>query len=274
MRTLIITPKNVVPNSDNSRFRYSFSPSITFQTGDKICLATAQIPYSWFNISNRYNNNSFQYYFNGSTFTVNINNSFMTVDELNNYLQFTMINNNHYTLDANGDFVFYLEMAYNTSLYAIQLNCYPISLKTGGSNPKNVSLSGLVPQFIINNNNFTKIIGFSANSYPSANNLTTNQSFTSNIIPSGHPVNAVIINCNLVSQNDISSGTGNALFCFSSNVSFGNQINIEPKEYAWIDISGLSYSTIELFLTDQDGNNLVCNDPNSLFMLLIKGKNE
>ena len=61
MRNLIFNSNNVVANSFNSRFRYTFSGGggYTVQDGDQIALASLQIPYSWFNISAMNGNNSY-----------------------------------------------------------------------------------------------------------------------------------------------------------------------------------------------------------------------
>ena len=66
MRTLIINNSNVVQGYSNSKYTYQFSGGgATFEKGDQIAVQSIQVPYSWFNITSSYNNNTFGYKLNG-----------------------------------------------------------------------------------------------------------------------------------------------------------------------------------------------------------------
>ena len=105
MRNLIFNSNNVLSNSFNSRFRYIFigGGGYEIKEGDQICLASLQIPYSWFNISVMNNNNSYSFSFNGTVYTVIMPDGFYTISDINEYLQFFSKTNNLYTLASNGD---------------------------------------------------------------------------------------------------------------------------------------------------------------------------
>ena len=54
-------------------------------------------------------------------------------------------------------------------------------------------------QIVINDNNFTKIIGFNAGTYPPTVQ-TTNKSYISDFTPQVNPISAIVITNNLVKQ--------------------------------------------------------------------------
>ena len=60
--TIVINSSNVV-NSDNNTFTYKLiGGNFKIPAGSRICISSIQIPYSIFNITERYGNNRF--YFN------------------------------------------------------------------------------------------------------------------------------------------------------------------------------------------------------------------
>ena len=62
MATLFFNNTNVVAGSNNSRYQLQFTGGgIQFKAGDKIGIQQITIPYSWFNITRAYNNNTFGY---------------------------------------------------------------------------------------------------------------------------------------------------------------------------------------------------------------------
>lgn len=273
MRNLIFNSNNVVSNSFNSRFRYTFSAGGGYQIndGDQIALANLQVPYSWFNISVLNNNNSYSFSFNGVTYTVVMPDGFYTITDINKYLKFFCEANNLYTLASNSDFIYYLRWSENTSKYGIQFDSFPISLSSGGSNPNGLTLSGNIPLLIINNNNFQNIVGFSSGTFPSVTQTGT-YSKISDITPNLTPVNSVIINCNLV-KNSVSNSP-NAFTSFTPNSEFGSQLIYSPNFPNWVDCIAGFYTNIDLFFTDQNYNILRANDPNVCIEVVIRSKND
>ena len=61
--TLVLNSSNVVGNNNNT-YQYNFiKGSFTIQEGAEIMVSSIQVPYSWFNITATYNNNSFTLFF-------------------------------------------------------------------------------------------------------------------------------------------------------------------------------------------------------------------
>ena len=278
MSTLILNKSNVINDGNNSRFRYQFSSSIKFEEGDKLALAQANIPYSWYNINlQKYNNTSYNIIYNGTTYNLTMPNGFYTLTDMNYFLQNFLILNNLYLVDSNGDYVYYLEWQTNANYYAIQLNCYntPSTLPSQWSNPASMVLNGYCPQIqILSTNNFNKIVGFNSGLYPSSNTVSTKQSFLSSFTPVPHPVSSFLINCSLINQSSISLNSNNAIYSFTPNIDFGNNIIIEPSNLITIDLNQGYYQFIDIYLSDQDNSPLQMMDSNILILLIIKSKYE
>ena len=120
------------------------------------------------------------------------------------------------------------------------------------------------------NNNLTKLLGFSAGSYPPVTQ-STNYSILSNLLPPvGSPVNSIIVRCSLI-DNAVAMPT-DILDSFSINASFGSNINYSPNYEKWISVRKGTYSNITITFVDQDFNNIAIVDPNVIITLLIKNK--
>ena len=280
MRTLIFNNTNVVAGSNNSKYTYNFvGGGFQFVSGDKICVQTIQIPYSWFNISSSNGNNSFGYKLNGITYTINLQNGFYQTSDLNNILQANLIANGHYLVDNYGNNVYFCQLSTNISLYGIQFDSFPIpaSLPSGYTNPSNVLYNTVVIstpttiQLIIPSTQITSLLGFSAGTYPSVSQTTT-YSVVSNKTPNLTPVNSVVIRCSAIYNNQVLPS--DILYSFSPNVSFGSNILISPTVEGWISCKEGTYSNIDITFVDQNFTSMLMNDSNICVQLLIKSKDE
>ena len=98
---LIINSSNV-SNTLNNLYVYNFiKGSFEIPEGAEIMLTSFQIPYSWYNITSRNNNNSFKIYWPTSTstytaYTVTLPDGFYTTTSLNAYIQQFCITNGLY----------------------------------------------------------------------------------------------------------------------------------------------------------------------------------
>ena len=62
----ILLSSSDVANSNNTLYEKQFcGGSLTLPEGSEICISQIVIPYSWFNITSGYNNNSLSYFWNG-----------------------------------------------------------------------------------------------------------------------------------------------------------------------------------------------------------------
>ena len=279
--TIILNSNNVVNNGLNSQFTYQFPVGgFTIPEETELCISNLTIPYSWYNISNQYYNNaSFQYTFPTNsgqlTYTVNLPNGYYTTIDLNKYLQSVMITNGQYLVNANGQYVYYLEIITNSTYYSNQLIAYkvPTSLPSGYTSPAGMTFpaTSKTPQFIIQNNNFGNIIGYSEGSYPTIPQ-TTNQSFLSNITPNATPINSLVLRTNLV-DNPVSMPS-DILDSVPITSAFGFNITYQPSFGKFVKIKSGKYSYMTLTIFDQNLNPVPARDPNSLITLLLRFNNK
>lgn len=275
---LVINSSNVVGNN-NSTFVYNFlgSTSLHIKDGTKICVSSISLPYSFFNITQSYNNQTFQFNWRvgitTTTYTITLPAGFYLVSDITNYLQNYFIQNGMYLIDNTGNNVYYLVLNYNTSYYATQILSFavPTSLPTGYTQPSNwlgyPSVAN-TPQLILSSNNFKSILGFTVGSYPPAPQ-TTNYSITSNILPPiGSNINAVILTCSLVNNNV--TIPSNILDSFPINTTFGSNIVYAPSFEKWVKLNAGTYNNISIQLLDQNLNVINANDSNISLTLLIQ----
>jgi len=276
--SIILNSNNVATNGTKSQFTYNFiNGSLNIPENSLMCVSNVTLPYSWFNVnSSQYNNNVFQYTFPTSTgqqtFTVTLPNGYYAANDINTYLQTKMIENKQYLVNSAGEYVYYITLQYDVNYYAVQLMCFalPTSLPSGYTNPANMTFPSTpsTPQIIISStNNFGSLIGFNAGTYPSTVQ-TTNQSFTSNSVPDGSPVNALIMRCNLIDNNVVMPSDIMDSIPIS-NVPFGSNLTYQPPFPKWVKMKAGRYSYMTVQLVDQNLNTIVATDPNVCITLLL-----
>ena len=182
--TLVLNSKNSFGQGNNT-YKYDFiQGNFNIPPDSEVMIANVQIPYSFYNISQAYNNNSFQFSFpsGSSTFvtsTITIPDGFYTTTSLNYYLQQYMISNGYYLVNSAGQNVYYYTIQYNSYQYGNQLLGYlvPTSLPAGHSYPAGYTISTIfggngfptvsrTPYITILNNNFGTFLGYTAGNYP------------------------------------------------------------------------------------------------------------
>lgn len=275
VKTILINTSNVSSPNKN-QYTYKFvGGGLELEPTKKhsIAVSSVTIPYSFFNISDIYNNRNFSLIVNGTTYNINLPASFMTVDDLNKYLQWWFIQNNMYTLDVYGNYVYYMELEYNISRYAVETIFYPLTLSAGGSNPNaGFTMSGNTMQLVIStaNQNFGKLLGLSAGTYPTAPQTSTT-SIISNITVEGSPIQALNLCCNLV--NNSISNTPDSFYAFTpSNTSFGSNITMQPPELLWCDLYSGRHMQLILTIRDQENREIQMRDSTVCIMLAIKSE--
>ena len=276
---LVINGNNVV-NSIKNTYRYDFING-TFEIGDgsEIMITNFQIPYSWFNITSKNNNNTFKFYWptatnTYNTFTITIPDGFYTTTTLNLFIQQFCVTNGMYLIEAATDkYHYFINMLYNETYYANQvvLKTVPTSLPTGYSAPSNwpgYPTVSRTPYVEILNNNFGKFLGFTIGNY--GINSVTNFSINSNITPLGSTVNSLIVRCSLVSNN-ISSQT-DIIDSFAISGTFGSNLNYTNNIEKWSKLNSGRYSSFTITIVDQNFNDVDILDSNLLINLLIRTK--
>jgi len=280
---IIFNSSNVVGNT-NSQFRYNFPQgSFTIKKG-RICVIQVIIPYSNFNITSTYENNSFSYNFptvgqsnQFTSFNVLLPNGNYSIPDINRYMESVFISNGQYVIDSNGNNIYFAQFIVDPVYYAIQILTFPMytatTLPVGYTLPSNFygyPVVGICPQININNAEFGKIIGYNVGLYGSTIE-TTPQSFLSNTTPSASVVNGVIMRVNLVNNSASIPSDILTSFGFSGAV-FGSNIIYTPPFEQFVKINPGTYSFISLSLVDQSLNTIPFNDPNVLITLLLESE--
>lgn len=274
MRNVILNSSNIVAGSNNSKFQFVFPSTAEFKA-DSIALSNISLTVSWQNINTSYNNNVFQYIWydalGATTYTVTVPDGFYELAQLNAYLQFTMIQNGHYLIDSNGDYVYYLELAVNVTSYAFEIRCDPIptALPGGWSNPAGMTFPAVAstPQFVFPATDIQLLLGFPAGTYPAVTQATT-YNLNSPNVPQITDVSNIIVLCSLLNNKFQYPNT--ILFSFVPTGGGGTYVDVTPPEYIFVDIQDGYYPTFEIQLVNQNFQPLVIKDPTILIQLVFK----
>ena len=263
-------------DSDLSEFTKRFPGSRAHHSrNEQIALQHLALHYSWNNLTAAFNNLTGCSYrwVDGQEYPVNYPEGFYEIENLNEYLHFTMRQNGHYLLDADGQEVFYLRFQLNQVYYAVTVTSTPVpsALPADWSNPQGVPLSGLAPQLLIGNTNWGKLIGFPPGSYPSAQGSSQSQ-FNSPIPPVISPVTVVQVICDWVNDGRFTTKPS-VIASFVPDVPFGALISYTPMTLSFYDVIESYYSGISLRLVDQDYRPLAIKDISSVqFSLLLRSE--
>jgi len=277
---LVINGSNVV-NALKNTYRYDFiNGTFEISEGSEIMITSLQIPYSWFNITARNNNNIFRFYWPTAAstynqFTITLPDGFYTTTSLNAYIQQFCVTNGFYLIEnSTQNYVYYINVLFNPTYYANQiiLRPVPITIPAGFTAPSNwagyptVSRTPYVE--ILSTNHFDKFIGFTPGNY--GINSTVAYSGNSNQTPVGSTVNSLVIRCSLV-NNNVSSQT-DVVDAFAINGDFGRNLNFNNNIEKWIKLNAGRYSSFTVSIVDQNMNDIQILDSNILINFIVRTK--
>lgn len=276
---LVLNSTNV-SSVNNNIFTYRFING-GFKVSDdaEICVSEFVIPYSWFNITQQYNNNSF--IFNdwfGISHEIIIPNGFYQVSDINSFYINYCLNNGFYLISDNGLNVVFNAFLSNATYYSNQILSYTVPTLAQFNDPSG-NYAGwklgnnwigfpyieTAPSIEILNNNFQSYLGFNAGIYGGGN---IDSSFLSNTTPNATNVNSLIIRCSLITNNV--AMPSDILDSFPITSTFGSNIVYEPKFQKWVKVKGGTYNNLILTVVDQNFNTVYAQDPNVCITLLIK----
>lgn len=290
MRTLILNSTNIVQGTNNSILSYEFAGgNINLKKGQKVALANLQMYYSTFNITAANRNNSFSYvWVDGITYPVIVPDGFYDIAALNNFLHFTMVQNTHYLLSGVNN-VYLMELDINPTLYAVELNCYTISVALAATNVWTLPAGAtwvlpvnlIVPELVVPPapSNFGLVIGFAVGTYPNAviagvppNQTQTPaylipQTFVSTFTPQVTPLSSFILTCSLINNNY--AVPNNLIYSFAPVGTIGEQFTIAPNQYVFIDVLPAQYNRFNIQFIDQNFRPVAIQDPNMVIQLVI-----
>ena len=315
MRTLSLNSKNIVEGTNNSQLTYQFpSGSIELHEGDQLALSSVSMYNSVYNFTAALGNNTFSYvWIDGSLNPITIQDGFYDVDGLNDYLHQKMLNNKHYLIEnSTGNFVWFITIQVNVTIYAIQIQTYPMNATnyviTGGSPPYKVptgatwvpQVLNITPYIIIGSTNLRTTLGFEAGYYcgqtvsgsinytventitpPSpvgatnASQVTTYSSIqtnTSQNTPQITSLTSYLMTCTLINNNFSIPNT--LLTAFPPSSAFAEQFVFSPNQMSFIDCQPGSYGSFSVTFFDQNLRQIVIQDNQIVVLLVIRQKNE
>jgi hypothetical protein len=220
-----------------------------------------------------------------ATTTITIPTGLYEISDINNYLQYIFIQNGHYLVNAAGQNVYYAEMLVNPSLYAVQVNTFPIPLTipagytipaadpAGGTKTWAGFPTATFNPVLTFPANFNKIIGFAAGFATAINTgIGTNLSYTSTTAPQVQPNSNVLFGLSNISNKY--AAPSSVIFSVAPSVAFGQQINEKPPEFSWNKLLNGTYNELRLQILGTDFSTLKILDPNMTIILVIKDKDE
>jgi hypothetical protein len=284
---LVINGSNVV-NALKNTYRYDFiNGTFEIADGSEIMITSLQIPYSWFNITARNNNNSFRFYWptasaTYNTLTINLPDGFYTTTSLNAYIQQFCVANGFYLIEnSTQNYLYYINVLFNPTYYANQIILKPVPtvIPAGFTAPPNwagyptVSRTPYVE--ILSTNHFGKFLGFTAGNYGILSTAggppTVDYSANSNQTPVGSTVNSLVIRCSLV-NNNVSAQTDIIDAFAINNTDFGRNLNFNNNIEKWIKLNAGRYSSFTVSIVDENMNDIQILDSNILINFIIRTK--
>lgn len=281
MNCIVLTQDNITDSVNNSTFKYEFRNSVNL-TNKEIALASLTMYYSWFNITSAIGNNKFTYTWRAdtttTTYTITLPDGLYTIADINSYMQSIFIDNGHYLINnTTGDYVYYAEFIYNTTLNQVNINTYPVptSLPAGYSEPTNWDdyPDNYYNPIITLSSSFNEIVGYTAGYATSdnyGNNTTLN--YASSTSPDLQENEALLITIQQC-QNEYTRPYG-VIYALTIQNSDADDVIIEkPSQFIFTNIISGVYSELYIrILKASDYSPAVINNPNMVIVLCIKDK--
>jgi hypothetical protein len=242
---------------------------------EEVALNQAFIYYSWFNITAAYGNNTVSYLWQddaktNTEYSITLPDGFYTYDDISSCIQLKMYDNGHYLVDKNGNYVYYISLSANITIYGTTVTCTPVpaSLPTDYTNPKSIYLSGVTPQLKISNSLFGNVLGFATGTFPAAQQATIYQ-VNNTKLPVLTQVNVVNITCNIVNNPGINQDT-NTLYTFSPSEEYPNLLREDPSNLLYYRCFNGNFDSITLGFYDENFKPIQIMDPNITVLLRVR----
>ena len=273
---LVLNSNNVVSGSNNTRYRYKFNAPLEILDEAEMSITNVTIPYSIFNVTKINSNNQFTMSYpigTGTyTFTQTIPDGFYSVTNLNSYIQSLFVAQGFYLIDGQGNYVYYFQLLYNPTYYAVQIvsTSIPTSLPAGYTAPSTWTgypTAGTLSVSFSPNGGLGKILGFPAGI---VNSNATSYSVLSTLVPQGSIVNSLVIRSNII-DNDAGFPT-DVIDTMPIMNSFGTNLNYMPTTLKWIKCTAGTFQSFEIFFCDQNLNAIYLLDNNVCISILLNNK--
>lgn len=293
---LLLTKKNYDPYT--GRMLYQFPSNQTF-SGKEVALINASFYNSFFNITAAYNNNKLTVIFptftsgpvtsTGSPVptlsrTLTLADGYYSLDTLNQALQNFCINEGLYYYDtATGMNVYFVQIQANSTLYAVQVNCFLVptvlrASQNGWVLPSNAAFTPnggtvfVAPQLELPSGLAT-LIGFQAGTYADSQFRTQAWSSSPTVFlgaaaPTINQVSSLIMRTTLINQSTGNPADMLALVPITSE--FGAITQFVAAHPVFSPVSNGTHPTVEIIFTDQGGNRLFLRDPDITLTMEIR----
>jgi hypothetical protein len=284
--SLVLTQSNVVSSSNNSIYQYNFLGGNFQMKDNEICISSATIPYSFFNVNGSYGNTmtlTFPFATPVGPTTVTVDTGFYTVSDINLWFQNYCVTNKYYMINSSGQFVYFLAFFTNTSYYANQIvfTTLPTAAQAttlGWTIP--VGATWTLPAAAANmtlafpaTGSIAPLLGFAGgSSYSGTVGVGgASSSQLSTQTPVGSFVNSIIMRSNLINNN-----VGNPTDILDSmpiaNTTFGANINYSPSFSKWVSVADGTYSQFNISLFNELLQPIIAQDNRVLINLLVRKK--
>ena len=282
---LTLNSTNLSNTNTNTSFKYNFINGGFTCKDYEMCVSSVTLPYSFYNVSSYYNNKTLSLKFptgiSTSTYSITLPDGFYTVANINSYIQQVCVDNGAYLIDSSGNYVYFVQLAYNTAYYSVQLLTFLVPNAIGTYTRPSTGLyslggtglptTALTPQFIFaSTGSIRNIIGFEAGAYPSlAQPSSWNTSST--LTPVGSTVNSIIMQCSLIS-NRCTTPSDIIDSMPINDTSFGSNIIYQPSFERFVTVSDGTFNNFTFSFRDQNLNEIYAKDPNVSITLIIRPK--
>ena len=253
MSSILVNTSHIVDNKNNSTFVVPFNKAVNL-SGKEIALTTANLYFSWRNITEANNKLSYTWV-DGSVIDVILPIGFYESSDIYAYIQFVMISNHHYLIDGNGDFVFYVELITNNVKYSIDIITYPVptSLPADFTIPANATWS--LPSTTQNPvlkilEGMNKILGYDVDYTTDANVGVGSilQNYSSQP-PNVNPNSSLILTCDQVDNEFSNRGF---LYTIVPSVSIGGLIHIQIPSPIYASLKNGDFNSLTFRILTND----------------------
>ena len=251
--TIVLKSSNITDKTTNAVFKYDFPNSVNL-VDYEVALISASMYYSWNNISTILQNRTFQYQYIDDadvthTVTVTLDEGLYEISDLNKALQFSMINENYYLIDNNGEYIYYLEFVINSVRNSVDINTYavPTIIPDGFSEPKDwvgfPSVSYHPNLIIPSNSKFNQIIGYASGFETGIiTGISESLSYSSSVSPDVNPNSNLLVDVNLT-DNAFAQPTG-VIASIVPDVAVGSLLRVAPPQYVFSPVKNGIYNSV------------------------------
>jgi len=226
----------------------------------QVALTSLNLDFSFFNVSTALDNRSFSYVVDSKSYDVKLDEGNYDLDAINSFLETEMYNNGHYLINADGDYVYYINIRANeyTQRCAVTCTLVPASLPTNWSDPEGFLLIGTLKghtlQLTVPDTGFADLLGYTAGNYPSTAGTAT-YNVSGDVVAGLDPISSILVRCNL-GNTSYTNKSHDIIYAMPSpyDSSFGTVVNSPIYFPQFIRCNDGTFNSVILEFVDQNFN--------------------